>query len=337
MNTPIPRREALAFLGLSAAGSTWPLQALAQAAGNVVVYTSNNQQAVQSITDVAKTKAANLKLNFVTGGSGVLLKRMETEASAPQTDIFWSSSANTLGAFKQLFDSYKSPEAATIAPALAQPQNLWTASNVHIVTAMTNRKHLGGNPEPKTWKDMLDPRWKGKIIIADPANSSTAYTILWGLKAMLGANALKQLAANVVVTSAAATVLRSVAQGEYPIGLTFESNAYAYVAGGQKEIKLVYPEDGTFTTPEFLVLSKNAPNGAAAKRAYDLIISKEVQIALLENAFRRPSRGDIDVAKHAELPNMASIKLFALNEDDAAAKRKEFLEEWALLTAAVKK
>jgi iron(III) transport system substrate-binding protein len=62
-----------------------------------------------------------------------------------------------------------------------------------------------------------------------------------------------------------------------------------------------------------------------------------VQIALLENAFRRPSRSDIDVAKHAELPNMASIKLFALNEDDAAAKRKEFLEEWALLTAAVKK
>jgi iron(III) transport system substrate-binding protein len=338
MNTPIQRREALALLGMTASGSLMlPSQAFAQAAGNVVVYTSNNQQAVQSITDVAKTKAANLKMNFVTGGSGVLLKRMETEASAPQADIFWSSSANTLGAFKPLFESYKSPEAASIAAALVQPQNLWTASNVHIVTAMVNRKHLGGNPEPKTWKDMLDPRWKGKIIIADPANSSTAYTILWGIKAMLGANALKQMAANVVVTSAAATVLRSVAQGEYPIGLTFESNAYAYVAGGQKEIKLVYPEDGTFSTPEFLVLSKKAPNGASAKRAYDLILSKDVQIALLENAFRRPSRSDIDVAKHAELPNMAAVKLFALNEDDAANKRKEFLDEWALLVAAAKK
>lgn len=334
----IQRREAIALLGATAAGSTlWHPSALAQAAGSAVVYTSNNQQAVQAITDVAKTKAANLKFNFVTGGSGVLLKRMETEASAPQADIFWSSSANTLDAFKALFDSYKSPEAATISAVLAQPQNLWTASNIHIVTAMTNRKHLGGNPEPKTWKDMLDARWKGKIIVADPANSSTAYTILWGIKAMLGTNALKQIAANVVVTSAAATVLRSVAQGEYPIGLTFESNAYAYVAGGQKEIKLVYPEDGTFTTPEYIVLSKNAPNGAAAKRAYDLILSKDVQIALLENAFRRPSRGDIDVAKHAELPAMSSVKQFAINEDDAAAKRKEFLEEWTALIAAAKK
>jgi iron(III) transport system substrate-binding protein len=338
MTHNIHRREALAMLGITATSSAlWHAPAFAQAAGNVVVYTSNNQQAVQAITDVAKTKTANLKFNFVTGGSGVLLKRMETEASAPQADIFWSSSANTLGAFKQLFDSYKSPEATSIAAAMAHPQNLWTASNVHIVTAMTNRKHLGGNPEPKTWKDLLDARWKGKIIIADPANSSTAYTILWGIKAMLGDNALKQIAANVVVTSAAATVLRSVAQGEYPIGLTFESNAYAYVAGGQKEIKLVYPEDGTFTTPEFLVLSKNAPNGAVAKRAYDLILSKEVQIALLENAFRRPSRGDIDVAKHAELPNMSAMKLFGLNEDDAAAKRKEFLDEWTALLAAAKK
>lgn len=329
MPLPMNRRHFLAAMGATAAT---PL--FAQNAGNAVIYTSNNQQAVQAITDVARSKLPNVKFNFVTGGSGVLLKRMEAEMAAPQADIFWSSSGNTLGAFKPLFDAYRSPEAAAIPAALAEPSQLWTASNVHIVTAMVNRKHLGGNAEPKVWKDLLDPRWKGKIIIADPANSSTAYTILWGVKQMLGAAALKQLAANVVVTGAAATVLRSVAQGEYPVGLTFESNAYAYVAGGQKEIKLVYPEDGTFTTPEFIALAKKAPNAAVAKRAFDHIISKEVQIALLENAFRRPSRSDIDVSKHAELPNFASIKVFALNENDAAAKRAEFLAEWAAVVAA---
>jgi iron(III) transport system substrate-binding protein len=329
MKATIDRRLFLAGLGATAAG---PL--FAQNTGNVVVYTSNNQQAVQSITDVARDKLPNLKFNFVTGGSGVLLKRMETEMSAPQADLFWSSSANTLGAFKPLFEPYRSPEAASIPASLAEPGNLWTASNVHLVTAMMNLKHLGGNPEPKVWKDLLDARWKNKIIIADPANSSTAYTILWGVRQMLGAAALKQLANNVVVTSAAATVLRGVAQGEYGIGLTFESNAYAYVAGGQKEIKLLYPEDGTFSTPEFLVLSKNAPNGAVAKRAFDHIISKEVQIALLENAFRRPSRGDIDVKKHADLPNLSAVKVFPIDETVAAAKRKEFLDEWAAAVAA---
>jgi iron(III) transport system substrate-binding protein len=261
---------------------------------------------------------------------------MEAEAARPQADIFWSSSANTLGAFRPLFESYRSPEAATIPSALAEPSNLWTASNLHVVTLMVNRNHLSGNPEPRVWSDLLDPRWRRRMIIADPANSSTAYTILWGVRQMHGAEGLRRLAANVVVTSAAATVLRAVAQGEYAIGLTFEANAYAYVAGGQREIKLVYPEDGTFTTPEFLVLAKNAPNGAAARAAFDHIISRDVQIALLENAFRRPTRSDIDVSRHADLPNIGSIRVFGLDEEVAAARRTEFLAEWTAAVAATR-
>ncbi len=153
---------------------------------------------------------------------------------------------------------------------------------------------------------------------------------------MLGAEALKKLAANTVVSGQAPAVLRGVAQGEYAVGLTFESNAYAYVAGGQREISLVYPSDGTFTTPEFLVLAKNAPNPAAAKRTFDHIISKEVQTALLEAAYRRPTRTDIDVAKIVKLPNISEIKVFALNEDEAAAKRNEFLAEWNAAVAATR-
>jgi iron(III) transport system substrate-binding protein len=327
----ITRRTALAGLAATSA-----LPVFAQAAGNVVVYTSNNQQAVQAVQDTARDKAANLKFNFVTGGSGVLLKRIESEANAAQCDIFWSSSANTLGAFKTLFEPYKSAELAAIQPDLHEKDNLWTATNMHVVTVMVNTSQLGGNPKPVAWSALFDPRWKGKIIIADPANSSTAFTILWGVKARFGAAALRQLAANTTVTSAAATVLRSVAQGEYAVGLTFESNAYAYVAGGQKEIELVYPTDGTFTTPEYLTLIKNAPNGASAKRAFDLMVSKEAQIALLEAAFRRPTRTDIDVSKYVKLPNLKDILSFPVDENEAAAKRAEFLAEWQGYVAATR-
>ena len=334
MNFLIDRRTLMLAGSASAVSTLTP--AWAQSAGNVVVYTSNNQQAVQSVTDVGRQKLPNVKFNFVTGGSAVLLRRMEAEASKVQADLFWSSSANTLGVYKTLFESYRSPEAASIPTALAEPSNLWTASNIHIVTIMVNRKQLGAVAEPKTWSDLLDPRWKGKVTIADPANSSTAYTILWGVRQMLGAAALKKLAANVVVTPAAATPLRAVAQGEYAAALTFESNAYAYVAGGQKEIKLVYPADGTFSTPEFLALAKGAPNGLTARQVFDHISSREVQIALLENAFRRPSRSDIDVGKYAELPDMKAIKLFSLNENEAAARRTEFLAEWAGAVASTR-
>jgi len=324
-----------AVLAGAAALATAPASAPARAqdANTVTIYTSNNQQSVQAVQDEARKGVPGVKLNFITGGSGQLLRRMEAEAAKPGADIFWSSSANTLGAFKPLYEPYASGQLAAIAPELRDPTNLWTASNLHVVVLMVNTRQLGGRPAPRTWTDLLDPAFKGKLTIADPANSSTAYTILWGVRQMLGAEGLKKLAANLVVTGQAAAVLRSVAQGEYSVGLTFESNAYAYVAGGQAEISLVYPNDGTFTTPEFLVLAKNGPSPAAARRAFDHIVSRPVQIALLEGAFRRPSRTDIDVPKIVKLPNMADIKVFKIDEDAAAARRRDFLAEWTALLA----
>ena len=302
----------------------------------MVIYTSNNQQAVQAVTDTAATLLPKIKINAITGGSGQLLRRIEAEVSKPQADIFWSSSPNTLGAFKPLYAPYKSPNAASVPGDLSEAAQLWTAANIHVVVAMMNSSQFGGAAAPATWTDLLDPKWKGKIIIADPANSSTAYTIAWGIKTLYGAEGLKKLAANVTVTSAAATVLRAVAQGEYAIGLTFESNAYAYVAGGQKDIALLYPADGTFTSPESLVLVKNAPAGDAAKKVYDLLLSKEAQIALLEAAFRRPSRSDIDVAKYVKLPNLSAIKVAPIDEAEAAKQRTAFLAEWTAAVAAAK-
>lgn len=336
MTSRLDRRSLLAGLaGLAAAPPLHP--AFAQGApANVVLYTSNNAQSVDAILGIAKDKLPNVKISTITGGSGQLLRRIEAESGKPQGDLFWSSSANTLGAFTQLFEPYASPEAANIPVALRHPQNLWTASNVHLVVAMINKNQLAGAASPKTWKDLLDPAFKGKIIIADPANSSTAYTILWGVDKLLGPDALKALAGNLTVSSAASTVLRSVAQGEYAVGLTFESNAYAYVAGGQREISLLYPSDGTFSTPEFQVLVKGAPAGASAKAAYDLMLSKEVQIALLENAFRRPSRSDVDVSKYVDLPAIGSVKVFAIDESDAAAKRDDFLKRWQSYAGAAK-
>lgn len=330
MTCALNRRTVLAGLGCTLALPRW---ARAQG-GSVVIYTSNNAQAFDAVVEVARKRLPGVKLSAITGGSGQLLRRLEAEAAKPQGDVFWSTSANTLGAFKALLEPYRSPELAAIPKALHEPGGLWSAANIHVAVAMVNRNQLAGVPLPKTWADLMDPRLKGKMIIADPANSSTALTILWGVEKMLGADGLKRLAANIKVTSAAATVLRSVAQGEFAVGLTFESNAYAYVAGGQKEISLVYPADGTFTTAEYLALVKGAPAGELARRACDHLLSKEVQTELLLAAYRRPARSDIDVAQHVQLPPLSGIKVFVIDEEEAATKRADFIKRWQVLVAA---
>jgi len=70
--------------------------------------------------------------------------------------------------------------------ALHHPEDLWTATFSHVVVAMVNTDQLGDIPAPTKWEDFLDPAWKGKLAIADPNNSSTAYTILWGIDQLMG-------------------------------------------------------------------------------------------------------------------------------------------------------
>lgn len=299
----------------------------------VTLYSSNPEQAIEAVAGAVQEKAPDIKLNSITGGSGVLLRRLEAEAANVQGDIFWSSSFNTVGAFEGAFQAYESPELAAIPEKLRYPGNLFTPSNVHVVVLMVNESQLGDLPMPKSWSDLLDPKWKGKVVVADPANSSTGYTVLWGVHKLLGDDKLKQLAANVAVSSSSSAVQNGVSMGEYAVGLAFEANAYPYVDGGQDEIKLVYPEEGTFITADFAGLVKGAPGGDAAKQAFDILMSKETQSALLETAFRRPSRSDIEVSKIVNLPEMSAIKVFDIDEKEAADKRDDFLKNWRAMAA----
>lgn len=305
-------------------------QALAK---DPVLYTSNPVQAYEAVQAAVKNEAG-LNLSVITGGSGVLLRRAEAESSAPQSDVFWSSSANTLGAFDRLFEPYAASALEFISPNLRYPRDLFIPSNVHLVTMLINSEQLEGKKPPKTWADLANSEWKGKIIISDPANSSTGYTIVWGLSKLLDEATFKAVVSNLVISGAASNVPKSTAMGEYSIGLTFEATAYPYIDGGQEELSLVYPSEGTFMTPEFAGIFKNAPSGENSKKALDALLSKEAQIELLKVAFRRPSRNDVKVSEYVNLPELADVKIFELNEGDAAKNRDAFLAEWAKMPKA---
>lgn len=329
------RRQLLKLLVAGGGACALPARALAQRAEQVVLYTTLNSQSVETANDIARAMLPHIRPSAVVGGSGQLLKRIEAEAAKPKSDLFWTSSANIMHAYRALFEPYLSPEAAAIPETLHGPGNLWTAANIHIVVGMVNARQLPG-AAPASWADLTDRRFKGKVIIGDPGNSSTAYTALWGIERVLGDEGLKALARNVSISSSASHVVRSVGQGEYAVGITFESTAYPYVAGGQKEIGILYPQDGTFTVADNMALVKNAPNQDAARRMYDLLLSREMQLALLQNAYRRPSRNDIDVSKHLDMPALADIKIVAMDETEAAADRNAFLRRWRAHVAAAR-
>ncbi len=61
-----------------------------------------------------------------------------------------------------------------------------------------------------------------------------------------------------------------------------------------------------------------------------------MQTELLLAAYRRPARQDIDVAQHVQLPALSSIKVFAIDVDEAAGKRVDFIKRWQGLVAVAR-
>ncbi|QRI62537.1 extracellular solute-binding protein [Shinella sp. PSBB067] len=201
-------------------------------------------------------------------------------------------------------------------------------------TLMINTSLLDGADMPKSWAELADPKWNGKIIVANPNNSYMGFTVSWGLWKALDEKTYKTIVSNLVVTESSSGVQKAVAMGEYAIGIGFEWNAYNYIAGGQDELKVVYPAEGTFLSTEYAGLVKNAPAGDAAKKAIDVLLSKDTQIELLKVGFRRPSRSDINVTDYVQMPALDTIKTIPIDELAAADAREGFLKEWDALPKA---
>jgi iron(III) transport system substrate-binding protein len=306
-------------------------------AQQVVLYSSNNTETIETALEVVHKKLPNLKVQQVTGGTGTLMKRIQAESGNARGDIMWSGGFGTLGAYKAYFEPYKAPELASTPAEYRGPDNLWIGTNVHVGVIMVNTSRLKGLPMPKTWTDLMDPRWKGKFALTDPSRSGTAYMLIYGLLRQFGLDGLNKIASNAVITGSSGATYKGVATGEYAAGLTIEYAAQEFIAGGQKEIKLIYPSEGTYLAPEGMVLIKGAKNMDAAKAFYNALMSKDVQEALLVKHFRRPTRTDIDVTKAVGLAPMKSIKVFPLDQQAAAAEYEQLIALWARAVAAARR
>lgn len=132
----------------------------------------------------------------------------------------------------------------------------------------------------KSYRDVLDPKWKGKIIMLDPTVPSAAQLWVGGVCRVMGEDFIKELVkAEPTITRDQRLHLDWVAQGKMAIGLAPDSGTLADYEKVGAPIKIVTPSEGTFLAPgaSGISLWKNAPHPSAAKVFMNWIASKEGQ------------------------------------------------------------
>src|SRR3954463_161521 len=192
-----------------------PLLALAAAvvlasgiarAGEVVLYSSNSVDAINAVTEEFNKKYPDIKVTSVRGSTGAMMQRIKAEAGAPKADIFWSGGFSVLRLYQDYFLPYQSPETKSVQAGYKEGNNLWAGTNAHVMVIMVNKRALKGDPMPRTWSDLANPRWKDRLIVSDPEKTSSSLATLWGIEQTLGNAALKGIARNATVTSTASQV-----------------------------------------------------------------------------------------------------------------------------------
>jgi iron(III) transport system substrate-binding protein len=309
------------------AGAASVISSGAHAAGKVIVYTSNDSTLNRFVFE-AFTKETGIEVEVVEAGSGVVFRRISSERERPLGDIVWGVSRALLRANKALLAPYANKYADAVPAMFRDADNLWLGTNVHLLVILQNTKLVPEAEGPKSWEDLLDPKWKGKIAFTDPANSGSAYSNLTMLIELWGNNdaawaKLGRLLANTKVLNRSSLVFQGVGNGEFALGISLENAGYLWSSNGAP-VKVIYPQDGTIPQMEGVAIIKGGPNTENAKLFADYVARKDVREKILGFAFRRAARQDLDLAKlPGIMPQLTSLKLLNYDEDRWVEKRAE--------------
>ena len=279
----------------------------AMAEDTLVIYSARNER-LNELVIPAFEAATGIKVEMITGSSGEVLQRVkaEVESGNVTVDIHWAADETMLSANRDLFEVYVSTENDALVPEFQNDgtscfNNAYAEPNVMIVNTEV-LADLG--IEVNSYVDLLQPELKGKIISADPANSSSAWNALVAMLYGVGEgdpmsdkawDFIDEFLVNLdgKIASSSSQVYNGVASGEYAVGLSYEDPCVELEAAGEQPVKVVYATEGVVFPGESVQIIKGAPHMEAAQKFVDFVLSEESQSAVAAELNLRPLRAGI--------------------------------------------
>jgi ABC-type Fe3+ transport system substrate-binding protein len=261
--------------------------------GSVVWYSGMIvNQIIRPMVDAFETKYPGLKVQAsrATGNDNALKIMNEARARRPLADMVDGTTA--LGPLQEagLVAVFRPAEAARYPANSKDPAGFWTSPNVYYYTAAYNTNLVSAAEAPKTFDDLLDPKWKGKMAWTNdltgggpPGFIHNILTIKGQEKGMEYMRAFAKQEP-VMIPAAQRVVLDKAISGEYPIALmTLSYHSTISAAKGAPIQWLKMPP--MVMAPNAIAVLKNAPHPNAARLLIEFILSTEGQTIMAKNDY----------------------------------------------------
>ncbi|EKN4868645.1 ABC transporter substrate-binding protein [Yersinia enterocolitica] len=329
--------SALVAAGLALSAVT----TVVQAEGRLVIYCSATNAMCEEEAKAFGEKY-DVKTSFIRNGSGSTLAKVDAEKKNPQADVWYGGTLDpqSQAGEMDLLYAYASPNLAQIMPQFRDPAkrkgNYSSAVYIGILGLGVNTDRLKekGQPEPKCWKDLTNPIYKGEIQIADPQSSGTAYTALATFSQLWGEDAafdyLKKLNANVSqYTKSGIAPARNAARGETTIGIGFLHD-YSLEKEKGAPLKLISPCEGSGYEIGGVSILKGARNLDNAKLFVDWVLSKDAQELAWQKGQSYQILTNTTAATSPNSLKLDDLKLINYDMDTygATEMRKKLITKW---------
>ena len=294
--------------------------------GKVVWYTSLALPSAEKVAKLFETAYPGVKVEVHRTGSERILSRVmqELQANIKNVDVVHTSDAGhfVLLKNKNLLQKYTPAGVEGFPAGFKDKDGYYYGLRATVSVIAYNTKSVPAAEAPKTWKDLLDPRWKGKMVTAHPGYSGVIATHVLALVNQYGWDYFKQLAQNrLMLVQSAVDPAGAVASGERVVAV--DGGEYTFYQARKKgnPIEIVYPKEGVPLIVSPTAIMSFAPHPNAARLFTDFTFSREVQQVMADS--EGLYTGHPAVKYPADKPKLSELKLLSVDPEELEKRNEE--------------
>lgn len=270
----------------------------------VVLYSPHGRDQLTLLEQAFEAERPDIDVRWLDMGSQEILDRLRFERVNPQADVWFGGPTTTFdqGVRDSLLQPYRPAWADRVGPNGIGPGDFYYPAYRTPAVIAYNSRVVGAEDAPDDWDDVLEPRWRDKVVIRDPMASGTMRAI-WGLilvrsiretgDTAQGMAWLRRLDAHTRTYALNPAILDAkLARAE---GLVTLWDLPDILIGRSKGLPFGYtfPRSGTVVIDDGIGLVRGSRRPEAARAFIDFVGGVEAQLLAAERVFRLPARHDL--------------------------------------------
>ena len=300
--------------------------------GKVVYYTAIDVKVAQGLAKSFEQKYPGIKVQVERTGSERIYQRLAQERANKiyAVDVLDGSDQALFVTWKKqgILEPYIPVELMKWPAEQRDPDGTFASVRFTLMPIAYNTNLVKPEDAPKSFADLLDPKWSGKIVKAHPSYSGGIVTSTFQTVKAIGWGYIEKLGKQKVLQVQSATEPpKKLALGERAVSADGLEYMDIRMQEGGAPIKIVYPSEGTPFIPGCEAIAANAPHPNAAKLFMSFMVSRETQQYLADSAGLRSFHPDVKL-KPGVTP-LASIKLLPSDPIAQEAATEEIKKKYS--------